>query len=298
LQGTSFADPEHNRVITAVRLGSEPIAGLALQGIRVPDAVLQGIANLVAIGLERARAQDLASQIEAAQKSEKLRATLIDAMAHDFKTPLTSIQAATTALLADPNRSLESRTEMVRIADEEAKHLTELIDNALEMARLDTTEIHLQLESSDMAEIVEDVVASMRQRIDGRPVTVRCDESSGAIAVDQNLLKLAIRQLLDNALKYSPPESPIAIQVHDDDGVVAVAVTDRGPGIPVQEQSRIFDRLYRSPSVQHHVTGSGLGLNIAHNIARAHHGDLTVTSRAGETTFRLTIPMKPRGYQR
>jgi two-component system sensor histidine kinase SenX3 len=116
--------------------------------------------------------------------------------------------------------------------------------------------------------------------------------------VDQNLLKLAIRQLLDNALKYSPPESPIAIQVHDDDGVVAVAVTDRGPGIPVQEQSRIFDRLYRSPSVQHHVTGSGLGLNIAHNIARAHHGDLTVTSRAGETTFRLTIPMKPRGYQR
>jgi two-component system sensor histidine kinase KdpD len=298
LQGTSFADPEHNRVITAVRLGSEPIAGLALQGIRVPDAVLQGIANLVAIGLERARAQDLASQIEAAQKSEKLRATLIDAMAHDFKTPLTSIQAATTALLADPNRSLESRTEMVRIADEEAKHLTELIDNALEMARLDTTEIHLQLESSDIAEIVEDVVASMRQRIDGRPVTVRCDESSGAIAVDQNLLKLAIKQLLDNALKYSSPESPIAIQVHDDDGMVAVEVTDRGPGIPVQEQVRIFDRLYRSPSVQHHVTGSGLGLNIAQNIARAHQGDLTVTSRPGETTFRLTIPMKPRGDPR
>jgi two-component system sensor histidine kinase KdpD len=298
LQGTSFADPGHNRVITAVRLGSEPIAGLALQGIRVPDAVLQGIANLVAIGLERARAQDLASQIEAAQESEKLRATLIDAMAHDFKTPLTSIHAATTALLADPNQSIESRTEMVRIADEEAKHLTELIDNALEMARLDTTEIHLQLEPGNIAEIVEDVLASMRQRIDGRPVTVQCDHSPGAIAVDQNLLKLAIRQLLDNALKYSPPESPIAIQVHDDDGVVAVAVTDRGPGIPVQEQSRIFDRLYRSPSVQHHVTGSGLGLNIAHNIARAHHGDLTVTSRAGETTFRLTIPMKPRGYQR
>ena len=87
LQGTSFTDAQRNRVITAVRLGSEPIAGLALQGAQMPDAVLQGIANLVAIGLERARAQDLSSQIEAARRSEKLRTTLLDAMAHEFKTP-------------------------------------------------------------------------------------------------------------------------------------------------------------------------------------------------------------------
>jgi two-component system sensor histidine kinase KdpD len=298
LQGTSFADPEYNRVITAVRLGSEPIAGLALQGVRMPDAVLQGIANLVAIGLERARAQDLASQIEAARQSEKLRATLIDAMAHEFKTPLTSIKAATTALLADPNRSLESRTEMVRIADEEAEHLTELINNAVDMARLDTAEIQLEREPGNLGEIVNEVVASMRQRIEDRPVTVRCEESSLAIALDRSLVKLAIKQLLDNALKYSPPDTPIAIRAYDGAGTVTVDVTDHGPGIPLQEQNRIFDRLYRSPSVQHQVTGSGLGLNIAQNIARAHQGDLTVTSRPGETTFRLTIPVKPRGDQR
>jgi len=297
LQGTSFADPAHNRVITAVRLGSEPIAGLALQGARMPDAVLQGIANLVAIGLERARAQDLASQVEAARQSEKLRTTLIDAMAHEFKTPLTSIKAATTALLADPNRSSESRTEMIKIADEEAEHLTELIDNAVDLARLDTAQIHLQPEPANIAEIVNEVVASMRPRIEDRVVTVRCEEPCLAMAVDQNLVKLAIKQLLDNALKYSPPDTPISIRVHDDAGAVAVDVTDYGPGIPVQEQSRIFDRLYRSPSVRQ-VTGSGLGLNIAHNIARAHQGDLTVTSRPGETTFRLTIPVKARGDQR
>ena len=295
LQGTSFTDPEHHGVITAVRLGAEPIAGLALQGVPMPDAVLQGIANLVAIGLERARAQDLASEMEAARQSEKLRATLIDAMAHEFKTPLTSIKAATSALLANPDRSLESRTEIVTIADEEAEHLTELIDNAVDMARLDTSEIHLEREPSQAAELVKDVVASMRQRIDHRPVTVR-EESSVAVAVDQNLIKLAIKQLLDNALKYSPPDTPIAIRIYDDDGKVAVEVTDHGPGIPIQEQSRIFDRLYRSPSIQHHVTGSGLGLNIAHNIARAHHGDLTVSSRPGETTFRLTVPVKQRGH--
>ena len=92
LQGTSFSDTQRSRVITAVRLGSEPIASLALQGAQMPDSVLQGIANLVAIGLERAQAQDLAHQIEAARQSEQLRTTLLDAMAHEFKTPLTSIK--------------------------------------------------------------------------------------------------------------------------------------------------------------------------------------------------------------
>ena len=108
-------------------------------------------------------------------------------------------------------------------------------------------------------------------------------------------MKLAVKQLLDNALKYSPPDTPVTIGVHDASGMVTVAVTDRGNGIPVQEQNRIFGRLYRSPSVQHQVTGSGLGLSIAHNIARAHHGNLTVTSRPGETTFRLTLPLEQKG---
>jgi two-component system sensor histidine kinase KdpD len=111
LQGTVFTDERRHHVITAVRLGSEPIAGLALQGPQTPDSVLQGIANLVAIGLERARAQELAAQMEAAKKSEQLRTTLLDAMAHEFKTPLTSVMAATTALLANPEQPAESRTQ-------------------------------------------------------------------------------------------------------------------------------------------------------------------------------------------
>src|SRR5262245_57284800 len=124
LQGTTFSDAKHKRVITAVRLGSEPIASLALQGERtLSDSVLQSIANLVAIGLERAKAQELTHEIEAARRSERLRTTLIDAMAHEFKTPLTSIRAATTALLADPEHQPPNATQMLKIADEEAAHL-------------------------------------------------------------------------------------------------------------------------------------------------------------------------------
>jgi two-component system sensor histidine kinase KdpD len=105
LTGTESADPERNCVVTAVRLGSNPIASLALKDRRMSDSVLQSVANLVAIGLERAKAQDLAHQVEVTKRSERLRTTLIDAMAHEFKTPLTSIRAVTSALLANSNQT-------------------------------------------------------------------------------------------------------------------------------------------------------------------------------------------------
>lgn len=289
LQGTSYADGEHHLFVTAVRLGSEPIAGLALRGAQMPDAVLQGIANLVAIGLERARAQDLASQIEAGRQSEKLRTTLLDAMAHEFKTPLTSVIAATSSFLSDPNQPVDRKTEMVKIADEEAKRLQTLMEDTLEMARLDSANIRLQVEPSNVEKIVRDVVASMHNEIDERPVNVICENAPPAVSIDRRLVSLAIRQLLANALKYSPPNMPVTVQIHNGSGV-AIAVTDYGKGIPAAEQSRIFERLYRSPSVENRIPGSGLGLSIAQNIVKAHHGSLIVTSRPGETTFELTLP--------
>src|SRR2546422_7342935 len=112
--------------------------------------------------MERAKAQDLAHQIEAARQSEQLRTTLIDAMAHEFKTPLTSIKGATTSLLADSNQSPETRKELLKIADEEAERLKDLIDDAVEMARVDTANIDVHLELSNLEEIGR---ASCRERV-------------------------------------------------------------------------------------------------------------------------------------
>jgi two-component system sensor histidine kinase KdpD len=261
----------------------------------MPDSVLQGIANLVAIGLERARAQDLAHEMEAARQTEQLRTALIDAMAHEFKTPLTSIKAATTALLANPNQPEESKMELLKVADEEAEHLKDLIDNAFEMARLDAADIDIQAEASDLGEVVRDVVASMQTAIDGRTLEVLCDPRLPQIAFDRRLVRLAIKQVLDNALKYSPPGTPVTLRVQSTKGSVNLEITDHGKGIPAQEQPRIFQRFYRSPYVHTQIPGSGLGLSIADRIVQAHHGDLTVTSRPGETTFRMTLPLDRKG---
>ncbi len=295
LKGTTRSNNQ-GCTITAIRLGSEPIASLAIRGAHLTDSVLQGIANLVAIGIERARAQDLANQIEATKRSERLRTTLIDAMAHEFKTPLTSITATTTLLLDSPDQPKESRMELLKIADEEAQHLRNLIDDTVALARLDTGHIKVNLALADLTELVDEVVYSLRTEIQGRSLEISKDCEAPITAVDRNLIKLALKQLVDNALKYSFPGTPLKIRLHQDSGYIAVEVTDQGTGIPIQEQNRIFERFYRSPSVQN-IPGSGLGLSIAQSIVHAHSGNLTMTSHPGETTFRLTLPVLNKGRE-
>jgi two-component system, OmpR family, sensor histidine kinase KdpD len=295
IHGTAYSDPQSSYTITAIHLGSEPIASLAIQDARKPDSVLQGIANLVAIGLERARAQDLAHQIEAARQSERLRTTLIDAMAHEFKTPLTSIKAATTSLLDNPDQPPDTRKELLKVADEEADHLRILIDDTVEMARLDTAHIKIHPEQSLMSEVVKEVVNSMHTEIDRRPIEIAADAQRSVSPMDRRLIRLALKQLLDNALKYSYPRTPISIRVFDSGSTVTVEITNRGQAISPEEQSRIFDRFYRNPDLQQKIPGSGLGLTIAQSIVRAHKGDLAVTSRPGENTFQMTLPSQAEG---
>jgi signal transduction histidine kinase len=131
----------------------------------------------------------------------------------------------------------------------------------------------------------------MRAGMDGRVVEVTARETLPPASFDRRLIKLALKQIVDNALKYSPPESPVQIRIARAGGALELDVTNRGEGIPPQEQNRIFDRFYRGPATKQQIPGSGLGLSIAHRIAEAHKGDLTVESRPGETTFRLTLPV-------
>jgi signal transduction histidine kinase len=160
------------------------------------------------------------------------------------------------------------------------------------MARLESGD-HMQLrrELTDPRELLDDVVASLHTQIDNRPVEISSEGSLPQLPLDRRLLKLALKQVLDNALKYSPPRSPVTVRVSNGGHAIDFEITDHGPGIPAQEQGRVFERFYRSPSVKNQIPGFGLGLAIASNIVQAHHGELTVNSRPGETTFRVTLPL-------
>jgi two-component system sensor histidine kinase KdpD len=287
--------PPHQQagyVIVNVSRGAEPVASIALTGGTLTEPVMQGIANLVAIGLERARAQQLAQQAEAARQSEQLRTTLIDAMAHEFKTPLTLIKAATTSLLANPNVSVENRNEQISLADEEAEHLRELIDHAIEIARLDTTRIEIHPEIANLNDTLHEVINSVGADAKERPLKIIAEQSLPSAIFDKRLMKLAIRQLLDNALKYTPSDTLVEISTQGKQDKQIVEITDYGPGIPADEQSQIFERFYRSPSIKKQIPGSGLGLSITEGIVRAHEGEVTVSSQPGHTVFRITIPVR------
>ena len=275
--------------ITPIRTESKLIGSLALEG-RVTDAIAQGIANLTAIGLQRAKAQDLEHQIEAARQSEQLRTALIDAMAHEFKTPLTSIKAATSSLLADVGQPESARLELLRIADEEAEHLRKLIDDAVDMGRLEAARYVMSPEVSDLSRAVHYAIESLAIE-NGHRIRVIADGAQPVTRVDRRLITLALRQLLDNAVKYSLPGSAIRVRIAHCDDTIKLDVTNRGVAIPVAEQRRIFERFYRGPEIKDQVPGSGLGLSIAQRIAQAHNGELTVMSRGGQTTFRLTLPV-------
>jgi signal transduction histidine kinase len=196
----------------------------------------------------------------------------------------------TTSLLDSPDQKPENRMELLKLADEEALHLENLIDDTVAMARLDAGHIRVNPEVLDISEIIDEVIGSLKTELQGRSLEIVGQDGISACALDRQLVKLAVKQLVGNAAKYSPPDTPLRIQMKQDGEMVGVEITDFGKGISVQEQNRIFERFYRSPSVQHQIPGSGLGLSIAQSIARAHGGDLTVSSLPGETTFRLVMP--------
>jgi two-component system, OmpR family, sensor histidine kinase KdpD len=285
-RGVAFPDGS-GVLVTAIRLGGVPIGSLAIAGRALSDTVLQSVTNLAAIGLERARGQAAATRAEAARQSSELRAALLDAAAHEFKTPLTSMKAAATDLrLGIPEG--DPRRELVEIVNEDLARLQALVTDAIQMLRIDSGDFVVHRDRHMVAEIVDASVRELGSRLEGH--NVAADVPRGlSIEVDRDLLRLALKQLLDNAVKYSPTTSTIAIRARGN-GAVAIAVRNSGSTIPEREQRRVFERFYRGDQARR-VPGTGIGLAIVQQIARAHGGDLTVSSSPAEgTEFVLSLP--------
>jgi two-component system sensor histidine kinase KdpD len=289
--GTPLTNESKRTAVMPVRLGGRVIGSLAVRGGALSATALQALSNLVAVALERVRSQEAANRAEAARQSEELKSTLLDSIAHEFKTPLTSIKAAATALLSTPTPGQEEQRELLTVVDEEADRLGRLVTEATQMARIEAGKTKLNTGLHSVQGLLHGILQQMKSVVEGRSIRVRISDDVPLIVADDELLGLAIRQLLDNAVKYSPPGSPISISAEKAEGSVIVSVSDQGPGVPEREQLRIFQKFYRSPDTHQHVTGSGMGLTIARQIVRAHRGDIWVRSRAGQgSEFCISVP--------
>lgn len=269
-----------------VRLADATIGSLAIPSGEVGETVLQSLTNLTAIGLERARSLEAAARAEAAQLSGQLRATVLDALAHEFKTPLTSLKVAAADL--HENVREERDRELAAIIEEDLERLSSLVGDTIRMVRVDSGHFAIHPEVHSLADIVATTLRTSEGRLDGRSVITSVRDSA-SIRADGQLIGLALRLLLDNAVKYSPPTSAIEVTVVEGD-TTDICVRNSGPPIPGDEQARLFDRFYRGSQARG-IPGSGMGLAIVRQIVEAHRGRVVVRSAVDDgTAFTISLP--------
>ena len=276
-----------------LRLGSRPVGALALRGPDLDRLAIVPIASLAAIALERARSFEKEARAEAARQTEQLRTTVLDALAHAFKTPLTAIRTASSGLL-EAGRLTADDAELAALIDEQAGHLNRLTSKLLQMARIDAAEVGIRRERVSVLTLIEDALARLREQVHGRRASVSDSAASLEVCGDREILAAALEQFLDNAFKYSTVGSPISVTVEENLGEVVIAVHNEGQPIRPADRERIFERFYRAPESRHRASGTGLGLSIAKKAAEAHGGRTWVVSeeRTG-TTFFFALPSGP-----
>jgi len=286
---TSDDDPEMGLSRRVVRLGTVPVGSLVVRGNTSP-LTNNAIASLIAITFDRYRAFANESRIETERRTEQLRATVLDSLAHAYKTPLTAIRAASTGL-GEMGRLSRGQSELVALIDEQTGVLNELTTRLLTTARLDAGEITIHAAPVAVGPMIEEVVASLRDRLASMKVVIDLEEDELILDCDRQLMVMLLTQYIDNACKYSIYGTNVTIRVVHDKLEVIFSVHSFGPVIPPADRERIFDRYYRSPNHTNRASGTGIGLSVAKRVALIHSGYVWVTSDEYEgTTFFAAIP--------
>jgi two-component system sensor histidine kinase KdpD len=276
-----------------LRAGPGPVGALVVRG-NLSSLVVDALASLAAIAIDRYQWFEKEDRSENAKKSEQLRAAVMDALAHELKTPLTAIQTASSGLL-EMGALADRQCGLVTLINDEAIRLNELCTRLLQTARLDAGHVGLETGDVIIRELISEVLAG--QAVDGERnrIQVVMDDPSLKVCVDRSLLEMILAQYIDNARKYSTPGTPIEIAARRSHAEVLISVHNFGSAIRIEDRERIFERFYRSPDSKDAVPGTGIGLSVARKAAEAHHGHVWVISDDTEgTTFFLSLPNDPR----
>ena len=270
------------------------VAGsIALCGPAPACETLEAVAAIVGLAIERATAIQNIAKIEAARESERLKSVLLDAITHDFRTPLTSIKISATGLLDDLEFNREQRKELLTIIDEECDRINHLVGEASEMARLESHEANLELGTHPVGEFISSAIEDCTDVTPIREIHLDVKHQDSRLLVDLSLAKKVLVHLVTNAHLYSSPGQPITIATEQRGQFLTISVADKGPGIEDAEIDHIFEKFYRGKNQRYRVKGTGMGLPIAKAIVETHGGKIGAVSRLGQgSVFSFSLPLE------
>jgi signal transduction histidine kinase len=258
---------------------------------------LEAVGDLMALSIENARLRQELQTTRALEEANRLKAELISILAHEMRTPLTSIKGYSTALLMEEATfSPETQQEFLQIIDEECTVLQDLIHDLLESSIIDAGLLKLEPQPVMLPRLVQDVVEDMTRRTRQHDFVVDFEPKFPIVDADPRRIEQVLRNLMDNAIKYSPDGGLIVVrgEVDEDENNVVISVADQGVGIAPEHLNRLFEKFFRVESgLGRHVVGSGLGLPIARTIVESHGGRIWAESQVGEgTTLHFALPLE------
>jgi len=254
---------------------------------------LETFASQIALALERARLARETQDAELRIETERLRNSLLSSVSHDLRTPLATITGAVTTILDEGGRlDAGTRQELLESVRDEGDRLNRLVQNLLEMTRLESGALQLRRELHPLEEVIGAALGRVGKRLGDRRVTTRVPPDLPLVAIDDVLVEQVLVNLLDNAIKYTPSGSPIEIMATAGDRNVTVEVTDHGPGLPAGTEDKVFEKFYRADREGDGERGAGLGLAICRGIVRAHGGRIWAQNiPGGGVAFLFTLPL-------
>jgi len=257
--------------------------------------LLSHIGNQIGVVVENARLVEEASEIGILQELNRLRSELIANVSHELRTPLGLIKVfCTTLLREDVEFDHETQREFLHNIDEETERLEKIVDNLLDLSRMESGRLRLDKHPTDIGRLAREVMDTIELDVQIRQHRFVHDFPSHPLmgTVDAKRIEQVLRNLLSNAVKYSPDGGTITVRGYGDKWQILVEVSDEGIGIPPQDLERVFERFYRVENENtQRVSGAGLGLAVCRGIVEAHGGHVWAESTPGVgSTFYFALP--------
>ncbi len=258
--------------------------------------LLEAFASQTAQAIERMEMALQSQEAELLREKERLQTALLDSISHDLRTPLSSITGALSSLREDADYLDDgAREALVATASEQADRLSRLVDNLLDMTRLESGAVKVKNEPCDLQDLIGVTLGQLEERIGQRQIKVNVPYDAPLVPLDFKLMVQVLVNLIDNALKYSPPIAPVQVKAWVEEQQIIIEVVDWGIGIPDQALPHIFDKFYRAKRTTG-ASGTGLGLSIAKGLVEAHQGKIWAKPNPeGGTIVALSIPLQTAG---